>query len=85
MNTRIIGVIIGVVVLVLLFRSCLYQERRATLHAIAINMPDCKESTVIVREDADGFIYTTKGGRTRCFGVEWRKDGKPEVWESESF
>ena len=80
MNAKVVGFVAGAIVLVLLFRGCMKQERRATLYSMARSMPDCDASTVIVDDDAECITYITKNGKHRGFSVEW-KNGKPKLCE----
>lgn len=80
MNSKAVGVIIGAIVFIMLCRGCLQQERCATVRAIAENMPNCDRSSVIVSEDGESFSYSTKSGKVKSYGVEW-KSGRPSVWQ----
>ena len=80
MNAKVVGFVAGAIVLMLVCRGCMKQERRATLCSMVRSMPDCDTSTVMVDEDAECITYTTKSGKHRGFSMEW-ENGKPRLCE----
>ena len=78
MNSRLIGIAIGIIVFIWLCRGCVRDQRRATLKAIGLNMPNCDESSIYVDDKGEFLYFKTRKGKVRMYGAEW-EDGMPSL------